>query len=364
MHGGARRLCGHHRAHDGLDWRRGAGGGRAMTARWRRRIGAALILAGLAAGPVEACVSNALDLKRDFGAVGDDRADDTASLSRWLAACIVRHRVCYAPAGTYRHTETLVVDTAPGALRVCGDGPLLTTFRLDSRRGVPALRIDAPTLQIDRLRLHDFALAPPTTAAIGNIGLAITNQMRALIERVGVSGHYQGVVFRTSYATAVRDSIFVGNIGQALLYENDGSANNALIDHNRFLSNGINAGANAVDLLGAPQGGMAPVVRANDFEGNAGGIGVGTVYSATIAGNYFENQVTNWHINIIGAPRSLSVRNNYFQATPLGTTWSNLLSLELVGNTFNGTSLAFGVGMEAAVVRLNTAYNGAVVPAP
>ena len=57
------------------------------------------------------------DVKRDFGAVGDGQADDTAALQQALDAIREHERFCvlYVPAGTYRLTRTL--STAARATR-------------------------------------------------------------------------------------------------------------------------------------------------------------------------------------------------------------------------------------------------------
>src|SRR5689334_19005272 len=50
-----------------------------------------------------------LDARRDFGAVGDGRADDTAALQRALSALMAAGEAValYLPAGRYRITRTL-----------------------------------------------------------------------------------------------------------------------------------------------------------------------------------------------------------------------------------------------------------------
>ena len=55
---------------------------------------------------------------KDFGAVGNDSADDTTALDNAVAAAIVQKRALYIPAGTYRRTTPL--DLRSRGLRVYG----------------------------------------------------------------------------------------------------------------------------------------------------------------------------------------------------------------------------------------------------
>jgi len=79
---------------------------------------------------------------RDFGAVGDGSADDTAALNRALYQlyCVESNtqirRSLYFPAGTYRITESLVIPTYA---KLVGEGADCTTILLDTSSDISSL---------------------------------------------------------------------------------------------------------------------------------------------------------------------------------------------------------------------------------
>lgn len=70
------------------------------------------------------------DVKINFGAVGNDIADDTAAIQAAINAC-PSNQVVYLPPGTYRVTKTIVI-TRSIVLR--GAGPALTRIRMYEAR--------------------------------------------------------------------------------------------------------------------------------------------------------------------------------------------------------------------------------------
>jgi hypothetical protein len=97
-----------------------------------------------------------LDVKRDFAAVGDGQADDTAALQRALDE-IREHKkasVVYLPAGTYRLTQTL--KTARKAhqdnmVTIVGEDPAKVVLRWDGPAGGTILQWDAWYAKLSRL---------------------------------------------------------------------------------------------------------------------------------------------------------------------------------------------------------------------
>jgi hypothetical protein len=79
---------------------------------------------------------------RDFGAIGDGAADDTAAINRALfqlycvAANTQIRRTLYFPAGTYKVTETIIIPTYA---KLVGEGANCTTIYLDTSSDISSL---------------------------------------------------------------------------------------------------------------------------------------------------------------------------------------------------------------------------------
>ena len=79
---------------------------------------------------------------RDFGAVGDGAADDTAAINRALFQlyCVEANtqirRSLYFPAGTYKVTETIII---PAYAKLVGEGANCTTIYLDTSSDISSL---------------------------------------------------------------------------------------------------------------------------------------------------------------------------------------------------------------------------------
>lgn len=79
---------------------------------------------------------------RDFGAVGDGVADDTAAINRALYQLYCREnnsqirRMLYFPAGTYRVVETIIIPTFA---KLVGEGADCTTIYLDQSVDISSL---------------------------------------------------------------------------------------------------------------------------------------------------------------------------------------------------------------------------------
>ena len=83
------------------------------------------------------------DVKRDYGAVGDGLADDTAAFQQGLdeIGTSGHPAVLYVPAGTYRITQTLLLQSRMGVSFV-GEDPLTTVLQWNGAAGGVLLHVD------------------------------------------------------------------------------------------------------------------------------------------------------------------------------------------------------------------------------
>lgn len=99
------------------------------------------------------------DVKRDYGAVGDGKADDTAALQRAMDKLVKHEEACvlYLPAGTYRITDTVRTvrkeHTDCQGVSIVGEDPARTVIQWDGYDGGTMVGWDAWYSKISRLTL-------------------------------------------------------------------------------------------------------------------------------------------------------------------------------------------------------------------
>ena len=99
-----------------------------------------------------------LDVKRDFGAVGDGKADDSAALQRGLDEIREHKKACvlYFPGGIYRLTQPLKTSRKAhqdNMVSVIGENPETVVLKWEGSEGGTMLQWDAWYAKISRLTL-------------------------------------------------------------------------------------------------------------------------------------------------------------------------------------------------------------------
>jgi len=98
------------------------------------------------------------DVKRDYGAIGDGKADDTAAIQKGLDDLREHKKFCvlYFPAGIYRVTATVHTERKAHTNCMCsvvGADPATTILRWDGAEGGTLFQYDAWYAKISRLTL-------------------------------------------------------------------------------------------------------------------------------------------------------------------------------------------------------------------
>ena len=110
-----------------------------------------------------------LDVRRDFGAAGDGKTDDTPALQRALDEIREHKRasVLYLPAGTYRITQTLTTARKAhqdNMVTVVGEDPASVVLRWDGPEDGTMFQWDAWYAKLSRLTFDGGGRAGPASA--------------------------------------------------------------------------------------------------------------------------------------------------------------------------------------------------------
>jgi hypothetical protein len=132
------------------------------------------------------------DLRRDYGAAGDGKTDDTAALQRALDDLVKHEKACvlYVPAGKYRVTRTVKTvrkaHTDCQGVAVLGEDPATTALVWDGPKGGTLLQWDAWYSRIGRLTLDGAGRAG--TLLLYGPAFSTYNETSDLVFRDATSG--------------------------------------------------------------------------------------------------------------------------------------------------------------------------------
>jgi len=153
------------------------------------------------------------NIKTDYGAVGDGKADDTAAIQKALDDLRLHKDFCvlYFPAGTYRITDT--VKTVRKAhedclgIAVLGESPTTTILRWDGKKDGILFQYDAWYSRIGRLTLDGnskaatcLAYGPAFSTCNETADIVFKNAANGLLLGVAGAGQAENAVLRCRFS--------------------------------------------------------------------------------------------------------------------------------------------------------------------
>jgi hypothetical protein len=153
---------------------------------------------------------------KDFGAVGDGLADDTAAINRALFQLYCREvnpeirRSLFFPAGVYRVTESILI---PPYATLYGEGSDNSIIAMDPGVAEYVART-ADSLQNTGVNIGDAGAITPQYVTITNMGFTHSDpEQNVFLVEDAVNCRFQNVGFRGTSTTSELDSDANGSIG-------------------------------------------------------------------------------------------------------------------------------------------------------
>ena len=173
---------------------------------------------GAVASTVQTKLRESVSVK-DFGAVGDGVADDTAAINLAIAALNAgTFKSLSLPAGTYRLTSALTTITKDG-VSICGEGPRVSVFSqtvnvdtLTFSNAVPS------TNRISDIFLSNFGINyGAITAPTAGRALTLIRLGRGYIDNLDIRNVYQGIDFQGGADTHISNITIAGSASWSAL---------------------------------------------------------------------------------------------------------------------------------------------------
>lgn len=253
---------------------------------------------------------------RNYGAVGDDVANDTAAIQAALSAAGAVKGTVLVPAGTYRHDGITVPDfvTMEGVghqgstLNYVGTGVAVTLGNQATLR----------TLKVSR------SGAVGTSTGIG----FIPDVGRMVLDRCLVQLFDTGVNVASAIILTLRECVIEFNVTNGIRFS--GQTNNVQVRGGEIkgsVNGALVAGGNNIVFDGvAIEGNTAYGIRVTGA--------TPYVHNMVVTGCYFEENGT-YDISVDGSGNAFSFLNTFFLGTPTSIRLFSGFDMRVEGNWFN-----------------------------
>jgi hypothetical protein len=302
-----------------------------------------------------ASASNYVNVKLDYGAVGDGTTDDTAAIQAAIDDWKTTGATIFFPRGTYKITATLDVD--PGSAPTgnifflgegSGEGSASIIDQATSNTSAFKGNSNLYVLAFENLYVHGPGGASSGTGIWGN-----TRNVQ--LKNVRVQGFYYGVrVGASAYYSILRDSVIYSNASHGIWQES--GSNNMRVDSCHVGANGgigikIDASESTKIINGSVEGNGSFGISVDSAGGQ-------TTDGTYIAGVYFEgNGSAQIKVGDTAAPRGTTIFGCFF--TSSSGYFIDVKNADYV--TIGANDFYTGAGSQTADIRLQTGVTHAVL---
>jgi hypothetical protein len=305
----------------------------------------------------------------DYGAVGDNVADDTTALQNWINACQTAKVICYLDPGTYKTSTTLNITSA---LRILGASRTAATINPNATSINAILINTTEQVDIQGIGVTYATAADNGTYAIGVTGTGSGNGGSTLRNLYFINAWCDIKVIEAQYM------VISDNIGQANVTLVDGarsvwfaveSANAWLGDHTVYGNTFAKAGNTYGVYI---TGGSGIRITNNKIVGDNSVGSYGVFYNLfagapaegmsdiQIVGNSIENKAIGVHFkrnNATSILANVQVNSNQFLMLPSGGSQGIVISTDPVGKWLSTATFNDNIAWGGASGSASYCYN-------
>jgi len=267
---------------------------------------------------------------KDFGAVGDGVADDTAALQAAVNACLGKDVTLYVPAGKYKITSKVNIPLGSVThLCIAGAGTHQSTFQVYGAQELFNITGDFGNYWLNTVTPNgSFEMNDVTISCFGgkdNVGTALRFDMGSQLGRPNHGLRFRNVTIKTE----------VGYFAYGILFSNCAQIN---LDSCRFFSgNGVQSGIGILGQCSEGQDGGGMFVNNCEFFFYEHGIYVKDRFEGTyITSSAFINCKYGTTAVEAGSESGMLITNSEYDCMSEGIHFEGMFDFVITGNCFLG----------------------------